>query len=430
MLQTVGVLVSFVFVAINVDRKNRRKREERVARLSLLAEQEAAKSELASAREKASRAQDRRAAVAERLDAARCEVEAFGTPDDRKHVLAASDQASTLAAECEWYRGQAAAAMEALEEHATHESELSELELPNLRAQVGGLEAALKDAEAETHRAESNRQSVDSSAEQLQKEVDQLRTLFRGQKEELQRLERETQELQDAADEAKHEMYAETDRQLKMLGREVTMEERLIRWTKGEKRATEAGNEVLRAAVADKDSEKEQIESLLASAGKTWDSLEQELEGAHKELIELEEVARTRDRQEKDAARQRERHEKMQTSLDDLKHLLQEAKENRKLAEEAENQAKAIAKQRCHEAQSLENEVNSKCTHFGSELQGAIDKHNAAVDEARSVHAALCQMAQKAEALHGRLVEAEEEKVRLRMELQKIADTQIDEDFG
>lgn len=407
-----------LFAAYSVVDTDRKRSELQAATRRRIAKELAdALAELGGAEERACRAEERRQKDAAQLADACAELDAYGTADDRTSLLGASDKISTLAAERAWYKGQLAAAHLALEKHRTRGETLRETDSPALRAQVTGLEAALEEASSQTRLIESTRQSVDSNAAQLGKEVDQLRSHYRAQQEELQRLDSELQALRESAEEGRKLLLEETNKQMRLLGREVTMDERQIRWIHGEKRTTEADNELLRDAVAEKDRELETIAIDIERAEAKRAALECDLSAAHRDQERLEDAARERGLAEKEAARVRELRERAQSSLEDLRTELRLAKAARDRAERDALKAEKNAEEQEVLAKKQESESDAQRAQRILQLEHAARAYKEELAGARRVHAALTDAKKKADDLCRSLGNSAQERDRLRQAL-------------
>lgn len=416
-----GALSLLYVTAARILRATReRLSEDAAARRRLEEALAAAEAERLSAETCAARAEDKRAVDAEKLAALVMQLEAFGDASARAARLRASDRAGTRAAELRFYEGQAAAAEAALAGHRERAEALRDAELPGLRAQVQGLGAALAEAKSKEAQAETDRQSVDITAEKLAKEGEDLWALHREQKEELQRIDAEMEVLQTSAEEAKERLREETQEQLKKMSLSAEQDGRQTRLVQGAKRSTEQSNEVLRAALQEQDDERERLEAELANVGGALAEREQSLETLRSELGELEETARQRCLAEKDAARRRERAERAQSGLEGLRGELLEAREALKRAERVAEEAEAPAAARTKEADELQEVADARLAEQLAAIQDAVQRRNAAAVDLQREHTKFVEAARRIHELRHKLEASGAEKCRLIAELQRV----------
>eukprot|EP00927_Polykrikos_kofoidii_P051332 TRINITY_DN45124_c0_g1_i1.p1 TRINITY_DN45124_c0_g1~~TRINITY_DN45124_c0_g1_i1.p1 ORF type:complete len:407 (-),score=107.56 TRINITY_DN45124_c0_g1_i1:162-1382(-) len=387
------------------------------ARKRLREELDAAEAESVSASDRVTRAEEKRAIDAERLATLCAELAAFGDENARSGLLVASDRVGTRVAEQKWYDAQANSAIAASLVHQEREDCLRTNEIPALRARVAGLEAALAEAQMHMDRAETDRQTIDSSVEKLTKEAEDLRAHHKAQKEELQRLESELEVLQKSSDEARQQLRLETERQLRLMERNAVNEGRQARWLKNEMRATEAGNEVLRFALAEKDTEKETLERDLQRAEQERVELDRQLVVARAEHDRLEDQARERRRTEKEAMRLQERRERARSGAEGLKAEIVEVRAACERAERKAVEAVKAATEMIRKAENLERSAEAARAAKVDEFRAVADRHNAWVDEVRRDNMEMEILVKKEEQFRTRLAASEGEKAALRAEL-------------
>eukprot|EP00930_Biecheleria_cincta_P057853 TRINITY_DN43725_c0_g1_i1.p1 TRINITY_DN43725_c0_g1~~TRINITY_DN43725_c0_g1_i1.p1 ORF type:complete len:533 (-),score=146.65 TRINITY_DN43725_c0_g1_i1:261-1787(-) len=401
--------------------------EQRICRLAnerqkLGSELEESKKELAAATERASTAADRCSALATRLAAAEEELQAFGSEEERSRCLAAGDEIGIQAAELSFYAGQVSAARDAKISHDQKIVDLCATSIPAAQAEVDGLEDALKDAASETQCKELDRQSADSSVEKLRADVERLKKLHSDQKEELLRMEGEAQALRESSAEARKQIEAEAKRRLLEMDREVEMDERKLRWTESQRSTAERGNEALRAALAQKESECEELEAALEGKESERTKLEEESAALQKRVDELQASVREREWAEGEAARQRQRQQQEQRSLEDLRVARREAIAAKQAAEKKEQETQIEAAKLCQHAESVEQEAEQKRNKAVETLQRAVESHNRSIDELHATHHALMQAGTQINDLRMKFHAVEHDKLSLRSELKALHD--------
>jgi len=414
-----GALACFWAAAAALDGGRCRIQREAEARKVQLEELSCAREALLAGEAKAEKAEKRRLLDAERLATLRGELDALGAADERTRRLARGDEVSTLAAERAFYEGQAAAAREQCVAHSVRVDELN-AELPSLRARAEGLEEALSGARSEARQAQSDRQSVDTSAAHLNEQVEQLREQHKIQQDELKRYEEETRKLEESADRTREERLAEAQALLRTLDREAMNGSRTTRWYRGAKKQTESTNETLRAALEERDRERDGLLEDVEQGEAVRSAAEGELQSVRVKLDNLEEEARVRERAQREAARQRERQEKQQSSATDLQAEVREARAASQHAEQDANEAEKEAKQRGELGEAKAKEVHLRCQQHLRELQQAAETHRAEVADAEIARAALDPQAEKIAELKAKLAESECVKAQLRLELQRV----------
>eukprot|EP00747_Dinoflagellata_sp_TGD_P032613 gnl/TRDRNA2_/TRDRNA2_136098_c0_seq3.p1 gnl/TRDRNA2_/TRDRNA2_136098_c0~~gnl/TRDRNA2_/TRDRNA2_136098_c0_seq3.p1 ORF type:complete len:614 (+),score=199.43 gnl/TRDRNA2_/TRDRNA2_136098_c0_seq3:114-1955(+) len=411
-----------------LDKGRRRLEEEEQARQSLLAELESAKTGLAASEERCHKAEERRRADAVRLCEVQAELEAVGSSEHRTRLLAAGDEATTLAAERSWYTGQAAAAYAAMEEHRAKAEEIVSTELPALHGKVEGLKAALEEARSQTQQAESSRELFGKSAAQLNREVEHLRQHSSDQKEELQRLEEKLQSLQKEAEALRQKRLAESSAVLKVLDRSADMEGRQVRVVLREKKATVESNEALRAELDEWTIKRDGLEKDLEKIEAERLAAEGELASVRSKIQTLEDQARTRDLAEKEAARQREERERAQSTVEELQTKLQEARLAAKKAEVESTKLQKEAETRQAAAEALVPKALEVRSELMQKLKQTAQAHDAELHAAQAAHGALQESYEKVVMLTKRLAGSEDEKMKLKLELEALGAQKAEND--